>query len=124
MKEIKLVITTTISSQLSEIAKAMATEIKTAISMELSTHTNELMTMSPIDLAEDLDPITQTPTMNNDKSIPFDVDTDQRKRKMTNENEDSEEPNRITPARTLRPQRSRGIASTPKKTLKEGQKTD
>ena len=39
MKEIKLVITTAISSQISEIAKAMATEIQTAISMEMSTHT-------------------------------------------------------------------------------------
>ena len=39
MKEIKLVITTAISSQISEIAKAMATEIKTAISMKMSTHT-------------------------------------------------------------------------------------
>ena len=124
MKEIKIVITTAISSQLSENAKAMANEIKTVISMELSTHTNEPMTMSPIDLAEDLEPITQTPTMNNDNSTLMEVDTDQRKRKMINENEDSEEPNRITPARTLRPQRSRGIASIPKKTLKEGQKTD
>ena len=82
------------------------------------------MTMSPIDLAEELDPITQTPTMTNDDSTPMDVDTDQRKKKITNENEDSETPNRITPARTLRTQRSRGLASTPKKTLKEGQKTD
>ena len=39
MKEIKLVITTAISSQISEITKAMATEIQTAISMEMSTHT-------------------------------------------------------------------------------------
>ena len=88
MKEIKIVITTAISSQFSENAKVMANEIKTAISMELSTHTNEPMNMSPIDLAEDLEPITQTPTMNNDNSTPMEVDTDQRKRKMTNETED------------------------------------
>ena len=124
MKEIKLVITTAISSQISEIAKAIATEIKTAISMEMSPHTNETMTISPIDLVEDLDPITQTPTMTNDDFTSMDVDTDQRKRKITNENEDSATPNRITPAITLRTQRSRGIASTSKKTLKEGQKTD
>ena len=92
--------------------------------MEMSTHTNETMTMSPIDLAEDLDPITQTQTMTNDDSSPMNVDTDQRKRKITNENEDSATTNRITPARTLRTQRRRGIASTPKKTLKEGQNTD
>ena len=124
MKEIKLVITTAISSQLSEIAKAMASEIKTAISMELSTHINESMNMSPIELEEDLEPITQTPTKNNDNSTPMEVDPEQRKRKINTDNEDSEEPNRITPARTLRPQRSRGIANTTKKTLKEGQKVD
>ena len=117
-------ITTAISSQLSEIAKAMATEIKTAISMELSTHINESMNTSPIELEENIEPITQTPTKNNDNSIPMEVDTEQRKRKMNTDNEDSEELNRITPVRTIRPQRSRGIASAPKKTLKEGQKTD
>ena len=82
------------------------------------------MNSSPIELEEDLEPITQTPTKNNDNSTPMEVDADQRKRKMNNDNEDSEEPNMITPARNLRPQRSRGIANTPKKTLKEGQKTD
>ena len=44
--------------------------------------------------------------------------------KINNETEDPTTPNRITPARTLRTQRSRGQASTPKKSLKEGQKTD
>ena len=82
------------------------------------------MNMSPIELEEDLEPITQTPTKNNDNSTPMEVDPEQRKRKMNNDNEESEEPNRITPTRTLRPQRSRGIASTPKKTLQEGQQTD
>ena len=38
--------------------------------------------MSPIDLAEELDPITQTPTMTNDDSTPMDVDTDQQKKKI------------------------------------------
>ena len=91
---------------------------------ELSTHINESMNTSPIELEEDLEPITQTPTTNNDNSTPMEVDSEQRKIKMNTDNEDSEEPNRITPVRTLRPQRSRGIASTPKKILKEGQKTD
>ena len=76
MKEIKFVITTATSSQISEIARAMATEIKAAISMEVSITTNEPMTMSPIDLEEDLDQITQTPTMTNDDSTPMEVDTD------------------------------------------------
>ena len=42
----------------------------------------------------------------------------ERKRKMNTDNEESEEPNMITPARNLRPHRSRGIANTSKKTLK------
>ena len=41
MKEIKLVIITVISSQISKIARAMVSEIKTVISMEMSTTTNE-----------------------------------------------------------------------------------
>ena len=53
MKEIKLVITTAISSQLSEIAKAMESEIKAAITMEVSTHIKESMNMSPIELEEE-----------------------------------------------------------------------
>ena len=52
------------------------------------------------------------------------METDQRKRKIANEIEETTTPNRITPARNLRAQRNRGIASTPKKSLKEGQKTD
>ena len=124
MEEIKIVITTAISSQIPEIARALATEIKTAMRTEMSISTNENMTLSPIDLAEDLDPITQTPTMTNEESTPMKVDIDQRKRKIPTETEETTTPNRITPARTLRTQRSRGIASTPKKSLKEGQKTD
>ena len=81
MQEIKLVITTVISSQISEIARAMATDIKGAISMEMSTTFNETMTMSPIDLEDDLDPIIQTSTMTNDEPTPMEVETDQRKRK-------------------------------------------
>ena len=102
----------------------MVNEIKAAMSMEMSTTPNELMKMSPIELEDDLEPITQTPTKTNEKSTPMEVDTDQRKRKINNDNEEPTTTNRITPARTLRTQRNRGIASTPKKSLKEGQKTD
>ena len=124
MKEIKIVLSTTITSQLSEIAKAMANEIKAALNIDLSKTIKDAMNTPPTELDEDFEPITQTPTQTNDNSSPMEVDADQRKRKMNNDNEEPEEPNMITPARNLRPQRSRGIANTPKKTLKEGQKTD
>ena len=90
--------------------------------MEMSTTNNDNMTMSPIELEDDLEPITQTPTKTNEESTPMEVDTDQRKRKSPNDNEESTTTNRITPAKTLRTQRNRGITSTPKKSLKEGQK--
>ena len=59
MKEIKLAISTAISSQISEIAKAMATQIKEAISIEMSTTTKDNMIMSPVELEEDGDSIFQ-----------------------------------------------------------------
>ena len=102
----------------------MATEIKAALNIDLSKTIKDAMNTPPTELDEDFEPITQTPTQTNDNSSPMEVDADQRKRKMNNDNEEPEEPNMITPARNLRPQRSRGIANTPKKTLKEGQKTD
>ena len=67
MKEIKIAISTAITSQISEIAKAMATQIKEAISTEMSTTIKENMTMSPVELEEDLDPITQSPKMNQEE---------------------------------------------------------
>ena len=124
MKEIKLAITTAISSQISEIAKAMATQIKEAISIEMSTTTKDNMTMSPVELEEELDPIPQSPKMNQEESTPMEVDIDQRKRKVPTDIDDSTTNHRITPSRNLRPQKHRGLVSTPKKTLKEGQKTD
>ena len=66
MKEIKLAITTAISSQISETTKAMATYIKEVIRMEMSTTTKDNMTMSPAELKEDLDSITQSPNMTNE----------------------------------------------------------
>ena len=46
----------------------------------------------------------------------------EREKKIANEIEETTTPNRINPARNLREQRNRGIASTSKKSLKEGQK--
>ena len=66
MKDIKLAITTAILSQIYEIAIAMATQIKAAISTEMSTTTKDTMTLSPVELEEDLEPITQTPTRTNE----------------------------------------------------------
>ena len=102
----------------------MASEITAALNIDLSALIKTAMNQSPIEPEEEFEPITHTPTKTNDNSTPMEVDADQRKRKMNNDNEEPEEPNMITPARNLRPQRSRGIANTPKKTLKEGQKTD
>ena len=113
MKEIKLAITTAISSQISEIAKAMATQIKEAISIEMSTTTKDNMTMSPVELEEELDPIPQSPKMNQEESTPMEVDIDQRKRKVPTDIEDSTTNHRITPSRNLRPQKHRGLVSTP-----------
>ena len=124
MKEIKIAISTAITSQISEIAKAMATQIKEAISTEMSTTIKDNMTMSPVELEEDLDPITQSPKMNQEESTPMEVDIDQRKRKVPTAIDDSTTTHRITSTRNLRPQKHRGLVSTPKKTLKEGQKTD
>ena len=124
IKEIKLATTIAISSQISEIAKAMATQIKEAISIEMSTTTKDNMTMSPVELEEDLDSITQSPKMTNDDSTPIEVDTDQRKRKAPTDIEEPTTTHRITSSRNLRLQKHRGLVSTPKKTLKEGQKTD
>ena len=79
MKEIKLVITTVISSQISEIAISMATKIKAAISTEMLTTTKDTMTLSTVEPEEDLDPITQIPTMTNEECTPMEMDTYPRK---------------------------------------------
>ena len=121
MKGIKLAITTAIPSQISEIAIAMATQIKTTTSTEMSTPTKKNMIMSPVELEEDLDPITQSPKMTNEESTPMEVDTDQCKRNVPTDIEATTTTYRITPSRNLRPQKHRGQVSIPKKTLKEGQ---
>ena len=48
MKEIKLAITTAISSQLLEVAIAMSTQIKIAITAEMSTAATDMLTLSPV----------------------------------------------------------------------------
>ena len=97
----------------------MATQIKEAVSTEMSTTTKDNIIMSPVELEEDLDPITQSPKMTNEDSTPMEVDTDQRKRKVPTDIEDTTTTHRIIPSRNLRPQKHRGLVSTPKKTLKE-----
>ena len=52
------------------------------------------------------------------------VDTDQRKRKVPTDIEKTTTTYKTTSSRNLRPQKHRGLVSTPKKTLKKGQKTD
>ena len=124
MKKIKLAITTAISSHISEIAKAMATQIKEEIRIEMSTTTKDNMTMSPVELEEDLDSITQSPKMNQEESTPMEVDIDQRKRKGPTDIDDSTPNHRINQSRNLRQQKHRVLVSTPKKTLKKGQRRD
>ena len=102
----------------------MATQIKEAIIMEMSTATKDNTTMSPVELEEDLEPITQSPKMTNEDSSQMEANTDQRKIKVPTDMEETTTTHRITPSRNLRPQNHRGLVSTPKKTLKEGQKTD
>ena len=102
----------------------MATQIKAVISTEMSTPTKDNMIMSPVELEEDLDTFTQSPKMTNEDSTPMEADTDQCKRKVPTNIEATTTTHRITPSRNLRPQNHRGQVSTPKKTLKEGQKTD
>ena len=107
MTEIKLAITTAISSQISEIAIAMATQIKTAITAEMSIAATNILNLSPVELDEEMKLITQSPTMTNEDSTPMEVDADLRKRKVTNDNEEATTTNRITPTRNLRPQKHR-----------------
>ena len=85
----------------------MATQIKEAVSTEMSTTTKDNIIMSPVELEEDLDPITQSPKMTNEDSIPMEVGIGQRKRKVPTDIEDSTTTHRITPSRNLRPQNHR-----------------
>ena len=91
---------------------------------EMSTAATDTLTLSSVELDEERDSITQTPKMTNEDSTPKKVDADLRKRKVPNDNEDAITTNRITPTRNLRLQKHRGLSSTPKNILKEGQKTD
>ena len=124
MKEIKLAITTAITSQISEISIAMAPQIKTTITAEIPTDATNIMTLSPVELDEKTELITQSLTMSNAEThpTPMEVDADLRKRNVPNVTEEATITNRITPTRNIRPQNHRGLAGTPKKVLKEGQK--
>ena len=122
MKEIKLAIITAISSQISEIAIAMATQIKTSITAEMLTAATDMLTLLSIELDEEIDLITQSPTMTNVDSTPMEMDADPQKREVPNDNEEALTTNGITPTRNIRSQKYRELSGTPKKTLKEGQK--
>ena len=127
MEDIKLAITTAILSQISEIAIAMATQTETVITAEMSTAASNIMTQSHVELNEETELITQYPTKTNEEthSTPIEVDADCRKRKVPNDTKKTTTTtNRITPTRNLRPQKHRELTGTPKKTLKEGQKSD
>ena len=109
MKEIKLAITNAISSQILEIAIAMATQIKTAITAEMSTAATDIMTLSHVELDEETELINQSSTTTNEEthSTPMEVDADPRKRKAPNDTEETTTTNMITPTRNLRPQKYR-----------------
>ena len=79
----------------------MATQIKTAITAEMSTSATDILTLPPVELDEEIDLITQSPTMTNENSTPMEVDVNPRKRKVPNDNEDAIITNRITPTRNL-----------------------
>ena len=105
----------------------METQIKTAITAEMSTAASNIMTQSHVELNEETELITQYPTKTNEEthSTPIEVDADCRKRKVSNDTKKTTTTtNRITPTRNLRPQKHRELTGTPKKTLKEGKKSD
>ena len=78
IREIKPVITTIITIQISEIEIAMVTQIKTAITSEIVAEATEILNLSPVELDEEPEKITQSPMMNNDESqsTPMEEDTD------------------------------------------------
>ena len=82
------------------------------------------MTLSHVELDEEIELITQSTTMTNEHihSTPMEVNADPRKKKIPNDTEEATTTNRVTPTKNLRPQNHRGLTCTPKKTLKEGQK--
>ena len=77
MLEIKLVSTTTTTTPISEIIIAMATQIKTAITAKILPEAIENLTLSHIELDEELKSFTQSPMMNNDEPqlTPIEVNT-------------------------------------------------
>lgn len=126
MREIKTVITNAITSQISELAIVIETQIIAAITADISADVTDTLTLSPVDLDEDLELIAQSPTIYIDVSqtTPMEVDTDPRKRKEPTASEEPLTTVRVTPTRHLRPQKHQGLVGTLKKTLNEGKNTD
>ena len=124
IREIKPVITTIITIQISEIAIAMVTQIKTVITSDIVAEATEILNLSPVELDEEPEKITQSPMMNNDESqsTPMEEDTDPWKIKVPTATKETLTTNKITRARDLQPQKHRELVGTPKKILKEGQK--
>ena len=56
----------------------MVTQIKTAITSEIVAEATEILNLSPVELDEEPEKITQSPMMNNDESqsTPMEEDTD------------------------------------------------
>ena len=123
MREIKTVITNAITLQISELAIVMETQIKAAITADISAEVTDTLTLLPVDLDEDIELIAQSPTIDIDVSqtTPMEVDTDPRKRKEPTTSEEPLTTVRVTPTRHLRPQKHQGLVGTPPK---EGKNTD
>ena len=83
----------------------MATLIKTAVTAEIWVETTEILTLSPIEVDEKSDPITQSTMMTSDESpsTPMEVYADHRKIMVLTEIEETLATNRTTSTRNLRP---------------------
>ena len=105
MCEIKIVITTTITSQIQKLAVPMATEIKAAIVADNFTEVTVTLTLILGEINEDLGPISQLPMVANDvsKKTSIEVDTDPRKRKDPTTSEEKLPPINVISTRLFRP---------------------
>ena len=105
MCEIKIVITTTITSQIQKLAVPMATEIKAAIVADNFTEVTVTLTLILGEINEDLGPISQLPMVANDvsKKTSIEVDTDPSKRKDPITSEEKLPPINVISTRLFRP---------------------
>ena len=90
----------------------MTPQIKTTITVEMPTDATNIMTLSPVELDEETELITQSLTMTNEEThpTPMEVDADPRKRKAPNDTKETTTTtttNMITPTRNQRPQKHR-----------------